>query len=89
MLEPGALHGTPALIAATGGSARHSLALDHALRPLFSYLRRGGTPTAVFAATEDWASPGELTDRIERAGAELADLVERPPANRRERAARR
>ena len=85
-LDPGALHGTPTVIAATAGTARHSLALDHALRPLFSYLGAVNTPTAVFAATEDWASPGELTRRIEQAGAELADLVERPPANRRERA---
>lgn len=84
-LEPGALHGMPTVIAATAGTARHSLALDHALRPLFSYLGAVSTPTAVFAATEDWASPGELTMRIERAGAELADLVERPPGNRRER----
>ncbi len=85
-LEAGVLSGTPTVIAATAGSARHSLALDHALRPLFSYLGAVSTPTAVFAATEDWASPGELTNRIGRAGAELADLVERPPANRRERA---
>ena len=33
------LGGTPVLIAATGGSVRHSLALEHALRPLFAYLR--------------------------------------------------
>ena len=85
-LDPGAMHGTPTVIAATAGTARHSLALDHALRPLFSYLGAVSTPTAVFAATEDWASPGELTTRIERAGAELAELVERPRVNRRESA---
>jgi FMN reductase len=85
-LEPGALHGTPTVIAATAGTARHSLALDHALRPLFTYLGAVSTPTAVFAATEDWASPGELTRRIARAGSELADLVERPPLNRRDSA---
>ena len=31
--------GKPVLLGATGGTARHSLALDHALRPLFAYLR--------------------------------------------------
>ena len=36
-----ALADKPVLIAATGGTARHSLALEHALRPLFVYLRRG------------------------------------------------
>jgi FMN reductase len=86
VLDPGALAGKPVLIAATGGTARHSLALEHAIRPLFSYLRAITVPTAVFAATEDWGAAGGtgegLTERIERAGAELGALVERrdPPA---------
>jgi FMN reductase len=86
VLDPGALAGKPVLIAATGGTARHSLALEHAIRPLFSYLRAVTVPTAVFAATEDWGAAGGtgegLTERIERAGAELGALVERrdPPA---------
>lgn len=76
VLDPEALVGTPVLIAATAGSARHSLVLDHAMRPLFAYLRAVVVPTAVFAATEDWgAGNGELTDRIDRSAAELADLV--------------
>lgn len=69
------LVGKPTLIAATAGSARHSLALDHALRPLFAYLRAVVVPTAVFAASEDWASAGALDERIERAAGELAALV--------------
>jgi FMN reductase len=86
VLDPGALAGKPVLIAATGGTARHSLALEHAIRPLFSYLRAITVPTAVFAATEDWGAAGGtgegLTERIGRAGAELAALVDRrePPA---------
>jgi FMN reductase len=86
VLDPGALAGKPVLIAATGGTARHSLALEHAIRPLFSYLRAITVPTAVFAATEDWGAAGGtgegLTERIERAGAELGALVDRrePPA---------
>jgi FMN reductase len=86
VLDPGALTGKPVLIAATGGTARHSLALEHAIRPLFSYLRAITVPTAVFAATEDWGAGGgtgeALTERIERAGAELAALADRrePPA---------
>jgi FMN reductase len=75
VLDPEALQGKPVLIAATGGSVRHSLALEHALRPLFSYLRAQVAPTAVFAATEDWASDGELTVRVHRAAGELAQLV--------------
>jgi FMN reductase len=70
-LDPDALTGTPVLIAATAGSARHSLVLDHALRPLFAYLRAVVVPTGVFAATEDFGSHG-LADRITRAASELA-----------------
>lgn len=74
-LPVGTLDGVPVLLGATGGSARHSLVLEHAMRPLFAYLRATTTSTGVFAATEDWASPGELDARIERAGQELAVLV--------------
>jgi FMN reductase len=70
VLEPGTLEGTPVLIAATAGTARHSLVLDHALRPLFSYLHAVALPTGVFAATDDFGDRG-LAERIERAAGEL------------------
>ncbi|WP_405991628.1 FMN reductase [Streptomyces sp. NBC_00986] len=74
VLEKDALVGKPVLIAATGGSARHSLVLDHALRPLFAYLRAVVVPTGVYAASEDWGAEG-LPERIERAAGELAALM--------------
>ena len=37
---------------------RHSLAIDHAFRPLFAYLGAAVVPTAVFAASEDWGAGG-------------------------------
>jgi FMN reductase len=74
-LPVGSLDSVPVLLGATGGSARHSLVIEHALRPLFAYLRATTTSTGVFAATEDWGSPGELDARIERAGRELAVLA--------------
>jgi FMN reductase len=83
VLDPHALVGTPVLLGATAGTARHSLALEHAVRPLFSYLRAVTVPTAVFAAPEDWAGAGgvdrALADRIGRAAGELADLVSGRP----------
>jgi FMN reductase len=85
VLDKEALTGTPVLIAATAGTARHSLALEHAMRPLFAYLRAVVVPTAVFAAAEDWAGAADgvdraLADRVRRAAGELADLVStRPP----------
>jgi FMN reductase len=77
VLDPKSLTGTPVLVAATAGTARHSLVLDHAVRPLFSYLRAVVVPTGVFAATEDFGSTaaGPLDERIERAASELASLV--------------
>ncbi|MET9358634.1 CE1759 family FMN reductase [Streptomyces sp. NPDC006617] len=69
-----ALTGKPVLIAATGGTARHSLVLEHALRPLFAYLKAVVVPTGVYAASEDWGAEG-LDARIERAATELAALM--------------
>jgi FMN reductase len=80
VIDNTALTGKPVLIAATGGTARHSLVLDHALRPLFSYLRAVVLPTGVYAASEDWGTGGSprsegLPTRITRAAAELSALL--------------
>jgi FMN reductase len=80
VVDKGTLAGKPVLIAATGGTARHSLALEHAVRPLFAYLRAVAVPTSVFAASEDWGgdtTDEPLRDRIERAAGELAREVDR------------
>ncbi|GAA4007885.1 FMN reductase [Streptomyces plumbiresistens] len=74
VIDKDALAGSPVLIAATGGTARHSLVLDHALRPLFAHLRAVVVPTGVYAASEDWGAEG-LDGRIERAAGELAALM--------------
>ncbi|WP_280256924.1 CE1759 family FMN reductase [Nocardia wallacei] len=74
VLDPDALNGMPVLIAATAGTPRHALVLDHAMRPLFAYLRAVVAPTGIFAATEDFGSEG-LADRVRRAAAEFAPLV--------------
>jgi FMN reductase len=83
-LEEGTLDGKPTLIGATGGTGRHSLALEHAVRPLMAYLHAVVVPTAVFAAPEDWAGGAAgvaaLDRRIARAAGELADLVAARPA---------
>jgi FMN reductase len=85
VLEEGTLTDKPVLLGATGGTARHSLMLEHAMRPMFAYLRAVVVPTAVFAASEDWGtstpegdSGGQATGlarRIARAGHELAAMV--------------
>ena len=77
VLDPDSMSGMPVLVAATAGTARHQLVLDHALRPLFSYLRAAVVPTGVFAAADDFGGPGsqELGRRITRAAGELAAAV--------------
>jgi FMN reductase len=84
VLDKESLTGKPVLLGATAGTARHSLVIEHALRPLFAYLRAITVPTGVFAASEDWGG-GEGVDRalaarVERAAGELADLVAGRPA---------
>lgn len=76
------LNHMPVVIAATAGTARHSLVLDFAMRPLFTFMRAKVMPTGVFAATDDLGGlngqpePSEgtrsLETRIQRAANELA-----------------
>ena len=61
VIEPTALDGMPVLIGATGGTERHSLALEYAMRPMFTYLHGIVVPTSVYAASVDWAGGGTGT----------------------------
>src|SRR5699024_3107365 len=80
-----ALTGDPSQLGATGGSPRHSLVIDTAMRPLLSYLRMRVTPTGVYASAEDWgaaksdsnSNEAYLSRRIVRAGDDLTDVVTR------------
>lgn len=84
VVDADALESMPVLLGATGGTERHSLALEHAMRPLFTYLHAVVVPTAIYAATSDWGAeqtgdgagaPTGLTRRIERGAREFAGLV--------------
>ena len=80
VIEPEAITDLATLLGATGGTERHSLALDYSMRPLFTYLHAVVTPTSVYAASSDWGSGAEghtsaLGGRIARAAAELAALM--------------
>ena len=77
VLDADVLTGKPVVLAATGGTARHSLAIDFAMRPLFAYMQAMAVPTGVFASPYDWGSEGTnaLGDRIDRAVAELVSLL--------------
>jgi FMN reductase len=49
-----ALIDTPVLLAASGGSARHALMIDHQLRPLFSFFQARTLPLGVYASDSDF-----------------------------------
>ena len=84
VFEDGTLAGKPVLIGATGGTPRHALVTEVALRPLFTYLHADPVPTAIYAATEDWGARADDSDgdggsslrrRIRRAAGELLDRL--------------
>lgn len=84
ILDPDALTGVPVLLGANAGTARHSLAIDYALRPLFTYLHANPVPTGVFAASSDWGASADevapLGARVDRGARELAAAIAaRPP----------
>ena len=90
VLDNDLLIGTPVVLAATAGTARHALVVDDQMRSLFAYLRTLPVPTSLFAAPEDWGAsagaPGDeefgggeqnaLNKRIDRAAFELVLLME-------------
>lgn len=77
ILDPQSLTDLPVLLGATGGTERHSLAIDYAMRPLFAYLHAVAVPTGVYAASSDWgtADASALSPRVDRAAGELAALM--------------
>lgn len=74
VLDNDLLIGTPVILAATAGTARHALVVDEEMRSLFAYLRTLPVPTSLFAASEDW-NDRALTERIDRAAFELVSLI--------------
>ena len=83
-----ALVDTPVLLAATGGSERHALVIDHQLRPLFSFLQAHTLPIGVYATPADFdgaqINSAALQARIdlaaERAAGHLAVQAVAAPA---------
>lgn len=74
-----ALIGKPVLLAATGGSERHSLALDHVFRPLFGFFRSHTVPSGVYASSADFADQTIINPatraRIDEAVGQVVTLV--------------
>jgi FMN reductase len=85
LVPPEALVGRPVLLAATGGSDRHALVVDHQLRPLFAFFRAQSVPSAVYAAEADFdglaVRSAALQSRIDEAAAQAAQLLVAPRAD--------
>lgn len=91
-----ALVDTPVLLAATGGSHRHALTIEHQLRPLFAFFQALTLPVGVYAASDEFEGGRvrcpEVLDRIEAAAARALPFLGMAPvrsrtAARRQRAA--
>ena len=69
LIEQFALVNVPVILAASGGSERHSLVIEHQLRPLFSFFRTQTMSLGVYATDKDFSSDyriinHELLERI-------------------------
>lgn len=53
LIDLNALIDTPVILAATGGSDKHCLVIEHQLRPLFGFLQALTIPVGVYASPAD------------------------------------
>lgn len=77
LTDEGDIKETPVLLAATGGTHRHSLMLDHAMAPLFSFMGAHPVPTRIYATPQEVTGSDQagLQQRIGRAAQQFAALV--------------
>ena len=83
-----ALVDTPILLAATGGSERHALIIEHQFRPLFGFFQALTLPLGIYAHDSDFTdykiSSERLRERIEKAVAKSVPLIRGNLAEREE-----
>lgn len=79
LIDPKALIGKPIIMAATGGSERHALVLEHQFQPLFSFFGTAIVPTSIYATENDLSAAAGLSpplkQRIGRASLQLQQLI--------------
>lgn len=84
-VEQTALVDVPVLLAASGGSDRHALVLEHQLRPLFSFFQAQTLPIGVYATNRDFTpeytvKSEQLSERVTLAVARALPILEWAPA---------
>lgn len=74
-----ALVDTPVLLAASGGSERHALIIEHQFRPLFAFFQALTLPIGIYAMDSDFTdyrvSNPALQDRIEKAVSKSLPII--------------
>ncbi|MEO5755263.1 MAG: FMN reductase [Mesorhizobium sp.] len=82
LLDPASLRGKPVILAATGGGERHSLVVEHQLRPLFGFFEAQTLPTAIYASDKDFVDGALVSEaiqaRVRQAVAEASRAVGAP-----------
>jgi FMN reductase len=77
LVDQYALTNKPVLLAATGGTDRHALVLEHALRPLFAFFQALTVPVAFYASAGDFDGTTLLNPRVHsRIEVGLTDVVD-------------
>src|SRR6185312_7382773 len=83
-----ALVDTPILLAATGGSERHALIIEHQFRPLFGFFQALTLPVGVYAHDSDFTdyqiSSIRLQERLDKAVLKAIPLIRSNVAEKEE-----
>lgn len=85
LIAPGSLKNRPVLLTAVGGGLRHSLVVEHQLRPLFGFFEACTVSTAVYASSGEVTAGNPtaptMVSRIANAAAQFASHLKAPRAN--------
>jgi FMN reductase len=81
------LAGTPVMLVATGGTERHALVIEHALRPLFGFFQAWTAPMGIYLSAGDFDGTTilnpEVYERIEVAVNDVVPVARTLAAQRR------
>lgn len=87
LVDPYSLVDVPVILVATGGSERHTLVIDHIMRPLFSFLQTATNPLGIYAHSSEVSQVGisnaALLARVRRVADHAVDTL-RPGKTLRE-----
>ncbi|MFE4503725.1 FMN reductase [Rhodococcus sp. NPDC056743] len=76
LVDQYALANTPVILAATGGSDRHALVLDQALRPLFAFFQAWTAPVGIYLSAGDFDGTTILNPEVfERIDMAVKDVL--------------